>query len=142
MPILTSDQLVDRIDPSLAVDRILTPAERHGFKQFCLVGRFDGAQPADWIDEAMNADAYAEHIDPWWKAFGDQFMSELTHRHPLPEPLLRKLLGAAMYAVYGLASAYLGRPRRTAMELASDAALWTAGYAERCGWERPDPDAA
>lgn len=140
------ETLFDRIDPALAVDRALTAAERTAFLEFCLVGQFDGAQPADWIAEAQNGDAYAEHIDRWWRQSGDLVVAYLTARHELPEPVTRALLSASLYAVFGIASATIGpdlaaQGRRTYIELASGAALWVRGQAEAYGWQ-PQHDTA
>ncbi len=131
---ITDTALAERIDPALAVDRALTAAERAAFLGFVLVGQYDGAQPADWLDEADNADAYAEPIERWWTQHGQKAVDYLRVLHELPVPLLHRLLGTALRATFAMASATLGEPRRTHIEIASGAALWARGYAEALGW--------
>jgi hypothetical protein len=134
MTAITSEELTVRIDPALAVDRALTAAERSAFLQFVLIGSYDGAQPADWLDEADNSDAYGEHIDRWWEQHGDKAVAYLQVLHELPEALTRRLLGSALRATFAIASATLGERRRTHIEIASGAALWARGYGEALGW--------
>lgn len=149
MPTLTDDALTERIDPALAVDRALNAAERAAFFEYRLVGQYDGAQPADWIAEAQNADAFLEHTEPWWENHGDRAVAYLMALHELPETLTRRLLSAALYSTFGISSATLGhedhtvgeRRRRTHIEIASGAALWARGYAEALGWTPPGPSA-
>lgn len=126
--------LFERIDPALAVDRALTAAERVAFFEHLLVGQFDGAQPADWISQAQDADAYLSQIEPWWAQYGDKHIAYLMTMFELPEQMTHKLLSAALYVTFGLSSATLAQPRRTHSEIASGAALWARGYAEALGW--------
>jgi hypothetical protein len=144
MPTVTDEYLIDRIDPALAVDRALNAAERAAFFGYCLTGRWDGAQPADWISEADNADAYLDIIEPWWERYGDKALAYMLTLYELPEALTRRLLTSALYATCAITSATLGHEdapavgdmarRRTHIEIACGAALWARGYAEALGW--------
>lgn len=134
MPTITPAALTACIDPALAVDRALTAAERTAFLEFVLIGPYEGAQPADWLYEADNSGAYAEHIGPWWEQHGDKALAYLQVLHELPEELARRLLGCALRATFAIASATLGERRRTHIEIASGAALWARGYGEALGW--------
>lgn len=138
---ITDAELIGRIDASIAVQRALTAAEEGAFRQFVLVGQFDGATIADWISIARDADAFIAVTEKWWRRAGDAAVAYLAARHELPEDLIRDLLGAALYATCGYASATLAEEpwsttvRRTHIEIASGAALWVRGYAEALGWE-------
>lgn len=129
---ITAEALTDHIDPPLAVDRALNAAERAAFFEHRLIGEFDGAHPADWIDEANNA--VLDQVECWWSTHADKALAYLTTLHELPEPLTQGLLSAALYATYAIADADLGERRRSAVEIASGAALRARGYAEAIGW--------
>jgi hypothetical protein len=135
---MTDDQLTDRISHELAIDRALTAAERAAFRAYALVDQFAGAEPADWISEAYQRDAHLDIIEPWMDEHADRVVAELRERHGLPDRMLRLLLVHALDATIAIASADLGERRRTHVEIASDAALWARGYAERCGWNPPE----
>jgi hypothetical protein len=134
---ITADELAGRIDVTLAVEQILTPAERGAFRRHVLVGPFQGADPSDWIDEAMNADAMLDRIEPWWAEHGDATAQALAQRYRLPRTLASGLLSAALYAAFAIASADLGERRRGPAEIAAEAAAWTLGFAFRLGWIPP-----
>lgn len=138
---MTAEQLTDRIDPALAVDRVLTPEEREVFTKTHLGGRFEGAGVADWLDQALDSDAYVQQTDPWWEQYGDRSVDRMRRRFGLPVRLCRNLLGAALVFNVSIALASAGT-LRTHIEIADDAALWTLGYAERCGWTPGDEPAA
>jgi hypothetical protein len=127
-------------DTTIAVDRALEPREREALTQAVLVGRHAGAEPADWIDDADNCDAYLHLIEPWFERFGDAVTAEVAARHQLPPRLTRNLVGHALYAGIGagiitsnnfllgeVSDAYVA-------DLAGRAGLWVRGYIERAGW--------
>jgi hypothetical protein len=137
---MNDNQLIDQIDPALAVGMALNAAERTAFGQFCLVGKFDGATSAEWLHYADEHDAYEGHIDPWWEKNAADCIAYLRDLYPLPERILARLLRHALYATFGISSATLqgdrwSEPgRRTHVEIASGASLWVLGYAEAAGW--------
>jgi hypothetical protein len=137
---ITDGELSRRVDPAIAVDRALNAAERGVFLTHYLVGGYEGAAIADWIDEARNADHFAGQLDRWWQRAGDDTAAYLMTLYELPELLTRGLLSAALYAVFAITSAALEAQRasrgcRGHVEIASGAALWARGYAEALGWE-------
>lgn len=135
MPTVTDQYIAERIDPFLAVDRALTAAEREVFLADVLVGQFQGAQPADWIAEADNSDAYLPQIESWWFHYGDKNMAYFRTMFELPEALLRRIITASLYAMIAVtASSKPGLHRRTHVEIAAGAALWARGYAEALDW--------
>ena len=140
---ITDEWLTERIDPALAVDRALTGAERTAFLEHILVGQYDGAQPSDWIDEAGNADAYGAGIGSWWDRYGDKALDVFLVNYELPEVLTRRLLNAALVAMYGMVGSKMTTDhRRTPIEIAAGASLWARGYAEALGWAPGTPGAS
>jgi hypothetical protein len=128
-------------DPALAVDRALNAKERQAFTEAVLVGPHDGAYPADWIDEAMNADAFIELTEAWWERFGTPCIQQVAANSGLPQQAAYGLIGAALYA--GIGSRVLNENNflladvsdTYVVDLAERAALWARGYAEHAGWE-------
>lgn len=132
---MTSDQLAERVDPAIAVERALTAREEGVFLEHVLVGGFQGARPADWLDEADNADAYCGEIDAWWEESGDTALAYLLTLHELPERLTRRILATALTASIAITRAgQVGAWRRTHIEIASGACLFARGYGEALGW--------
>lgn len=84
--------------------------------------------------EPHEHDAFLGDIEPWMDQHGDRITGELTARHGLPKRVAGQILIAALYATFAVASADLGEPRRTCVEIANGAALWARGYAEALGW--------
>lgn len=131
---ITDEMLEARIIPALAAERAMTVAERATFAALHLAGQFNGAQVADWIDEALNCDAYLGPAEKWWAQNGDAALAQLVDRHQLPERITQKTLYAALYATLALVGGDLNRPHRSTLALAHDAALWARGYADALGW--------
>lgn len=129
-------------DPTLAVDRALNAKEREGFTQM-LVGQYDGAQPADWIAEASNADAYGELVEAWFGRFGTPCIQQVARDSGLPQSAAFDLLNAVVYAAVGTGvlnetNFLLAAVSDTyVIDLAERAALWARGYAEASGWTAP-----
>lgn len=139
---MNDDQLTERIDPSLAVDRALTVAEALAFRQHALAGVYAGAEPSDWISYAIQSDANLDIVEPWMARHADEYIAALRERHALPDRLTRRIIVAALYASIPLGRAELGEHRRSVIQLAGDAMLWARGYAERCGWTPNTRDVA
>jgi hypothetical protein len=59
-------------DALMAVAHSLTVAEAATIRAFAAASRMDGAEPADWIAEADNADAYLDRIEPVFAEHGDE----------------------------------------------------------------------
>ncbi len=135
----SGDAVANGVDPALAVDRALNDTERDRFRTRVLAGPYDGMEPADWLDEAMNADAYEQQIGQWWDALGDMTVAAIRDQHGLPEKLTRGLVHAAAYAHHAIRDTAdpdgLDLPRATE-KIAAAAALWARGYAEGRGWSR------
>lgn len=138
--VITDEELTRQVEPNIAVERALNATERQAFMEYQLVGFYDGAQIADWISDAADADKYLEIVEKWWERAGDAAVAYLMTLHELPEPLTRSLLGAALYATCGIGAVAIGPEpwsvggRRTHIEIASGAALYARGYAEALGW--------
>jgi hypothetical protein len=127
--------IFERIDAAVAVARALTAAEEGAFMQHLLVGRYEGARPADWITDAEQGDSFLTEVESWWEKYGDKAMAYLMTLHQLPASLVRRLLNAAVYASLALDSTGLTTvQRRFQSEIAGGAALWARGYAEALGW--------
>lgn len=125
----------DRMPVAVALDRILTPEERARFQtEFLSAGPYQGAEPADWIEEAADADAYLGVIEEWMDANNETYMPQLLMY--LPADVARALLWRAVYAWLPVLQ---GSPpaggARNPGELALDAATWLRGYAEGRGYE-------
>jgi hypothetical protein len=122
---------------ALAVDKALTPSDREVFMAR-LVGRWQGAQPADYIDQMYNADAELAHTEPWWETQGDDARAAVVKRTGLDKDQATVLLGLVLCA-------HLTVVRRPLTELwqpidqvplvehAERAAMWLAGYAYATG---------
>lgn len=119
---------------SLAVDRALNLEERRVFHECYLSGSYNGAQPADWIEQARENDAHLDRVEPWWDNHGDKAVAEMVAQLGLPEDTVRSLLNAALYATIAVNGAIPEDRRRAVAELATAAGLWTLGYAERTGF--------
>jgi len=132
-----ADEIFERIDAVLAVDRALNMAEEGVFLEHLLVGSYEGARPADWIGDAEDADVFQAEIGSWWEEYGDKALAVLMAVHELPEPLVRRLLNAALVAMFATAGKLPTDRRETHIELAGRAALWARGYAEALGWAPP-----
>lgn len=136
---ITDEALTERVDPALAVDRALNDRERRLLHDRTLVGPYRGAQPADWISEADNADAHLDVVEPWCERYSDLAVNSVRSEHPLPDRLLRRLVVSALYARIGIRHGIPDVPQVT--DLAHRAALWARGYAEAAGWHPPEaPD--
>jgi hypothetical protein len=59
-------------DALMAVARSLTEAEADGIRAFAAACGLDGAEPADWIAEADNADAYLDRIELMFTEHGSE----------------------------------------------------------------------
>lgn len=131
---VAADRLYDRLPIALAVEHALTPAEQAAFTDLALVGGYDGAAIADWIEHAADQDAHLAEIEAWSVANGDAAIDDLVARYRLPE---RVAAGLAVRAVY--ATIVLGRSdldvARGPHPIARDAALWLRGYAYGRGIE-------
>jgi hypothetical protein len=85
-------------DALTALARVLTPDETAAIKAYAvsLSTSWDGAEPADWIDAADQADAYLDRIEPFFEA-------HLGHDLKWHFPELRGAkLGGVRYALYAL----------------------------------------
>lgn len=133
MPNITAEDLTERIDPALAVDRALTGEDRTRLTERVLVGPMSGAEPADWISEADNADAYLDIVEPWLRQRGEKRRDTLAARHELPTRLTHRIYVSALYACIGAGTADPNAPGAVYV-LADRAALWARGYADALGW--------
>lgn len=133
--------LTDRLSAELAVDQALNPVERAAFRKHILVGPYDGAEPADWIAEAIDRDANLDIIEPWMDEHGDKMAAVLRLCVPLPEEVATQILVAALHAKIVLGNVLPGTDhRRMAVEIAGDAMLWARGYAFGIGWTPEETD--
>lgn len=135
---MSDRQLCERISPELAVDRALTPAERLIFRRHALVGQYEGAAPADWIADQVDRDAHLGKVTAWMCEHGNRATAALMHHHGLPKLLVIKLLSRAVYATIAMPPTGVSPWPRSPWEIASHAALWARGYAERSGWTPPE----
>lgn len=122
------------LDPALATDHVLHPDERTIFTNHIrAIGR-DGMEPADYLDEADDTDAYCGPIDDRWEAAdGDQAVAVLAGQTRLPRSLCRRLLADAVAAciVLGLVDPGNIGPAAAPLDLATRAAWWARGYTDR-----------
>lgn len=131
---------LQHLDPDIAVDRALRPADRALFTEQILKGRYAGAQPADWISEAHNADHAIELVGDWWRLHGEPVTAAVADVSGLPPELVRRIVVSALYAMIGA-----GRVRpgisisHLVHRLAERASLWARGYAEATGWSPDTP---
>jgi hypothetical protein len=132
---VTDALLTDRLDENLAVDQALNTVERAAFRRHLLVGAYDGAEPADWLAEAIECDAELAIIEPWMAEHGDRFIAVLRERNSLPVPVTTQILLVALHVKIALSNFIEGTDRqRMAVEIAHDAMLWARGYAFGIGW--------
>jgi hypothetical protein len=122
---------------AVAVDRALTPVERAAFRARSVGTGYDGAEVADWIEDAVDSDAYLDVVEPWMDEHSWAALAELTVS--LPSEVASALLWRAVYAWVPYAwipETDLGGDKpRTPDAIARDAALWLRGYAEARGFE-------
>lgn len=129
------------VDPYVAVDRALNPMERETFASRQLHGRMHGANPGDWLDQADDADAFLEVIEPWWEQHGADTISAVVLRSELPQRLAHRLVSSALLACIGMGIVDTHTPAQSYVyALAERASLWARGYAERDGWSPADPE--
>jgi hypothetical protein len=130
--------LSDRIDPTIAVDRALTAENRALFSSL-LAGPWQGAQPADYLDEAINTDTYAGSVEQWWssqQATTTEYLAgRIATEYDLPEVLADRLLHTAVVACIVLGWLDKLGSGEAAVELAGRAALYARGMADALGIE-------
>jgi hypothetical protein len=131
---VAADRLYDQLPAALAVEHALTPDERAAFAAQALVGQYDGAAIADWIEDAADRDGYLGQIEAWSVASGDAAIADLVARYGLPERVAAGLAVRAVYATIVLEHADLDVARGP-HPIARDAALWLLGYAYARGIE-------
>lgn len=87
----------DLIDPALAVEQVLTDAERTAFTERVLYGPYAAMSPADWMTDARDADYALNIVDGWWDehpGVDESLAGELG----LPVEYVVGLLSCALYA--------------------------------------------
>jgi hypothetical protein len=134
--------LISRVDPTIAVDRALNAEDRIRFMAR-LVGPWQGAQPADYLDEANNADAHAAAVDDWFaglnKDSGKFLPAQLAAAYGIPEVLASGLLNTAVVACIVLDRLDRAGGAQAPVELAGRAALYVRGIADALGVQPPEP---
>lgn len=131
--------LLDQVNAHVAVDRALDAFEEGMFLTHLLVGPFDGARPADWLDHAAEGDEYDYQISTWWFLRGEPTVNYLQLRLQLPEILCRRILRAAALATFAVAGHTPPKNNLDIPQLAVAAGLWARGYAEGLGWGPQGP---
>jgi hypothetical protein len=109
---------------ALAIDRSLSPSVRVKFERK-LTGPWQGAQPADYIDDARNTDAYVHVTEPWWSTHGNDAVIYITSVTDLPDRDAIALLSCALIALIATRA-----PLRIDLveHFAERAACWKMGY--------------
>jgi DNA-binding CsgD family transcriptional regulator len=130
---VTAESLTGRVCAAGAVERALSSEQRITMFEQVLVARWDGAAPADWIEEAADADAYPGIIGPWLEARGRKCAEVLACKHELPVRFAHTLYTHALYACVATGEADPTQPGPV-YALAERAGLWARGYAEALGW--------
>jgi hypothetical protein len=116
-------------DPVLAVDRAMRPHARQFILDRLRGTPMEGATVADYIDEAINRDAYLEHTEPWFERANDSAQVLLADEYPdVALPYLSRLVTAALMAEV-VHHGHAPRGIREVVELAGRAACWAEGYA-------------
>jgi hypothetical protein len=132
-------------DTTLAVDEALSGDERQLFTAVVLVGRYQGAEPADWIADAANADAFLDMVEPWWDRFGQACVAQIVDRYDLPPGVAKRLVGAALYAgiatniIHGGNYLLIHVADVYVLDLAGRAALRARQAIDASGWVAPPP---
>jgi hypothetical protein len=108
-------------DPALVVDHVLSFPEREAFTRRVLG---DGREPADWIDQAMQEDAYLSVVEPMSPLVRSALAEILGHDGRSPAEV--DLVPAAVYACLGMKGRDFSP--MTAALLAARAAAWIDGY--------------
>lgn len=121
-------------DPAIAVDRALDAAERAAFMER-LAGPWEGAQPADYIDEALNADVHAAEVEAFWASTHgfDFHAGMLADDMGVPADVARAILSAASVACVAIGQlGKWGNP----YSLGYRAGKWARGYLAATGAEK------
>jgi hypothetical protein len=116
-------------DPVLAVDRAMRPHARQFILDRLRGTPMEGATVADYIDHAINADAYLDLTEPWFERAKGSAQEILAYEYPDVEArYLTRLVTASLMAEV-LHHGHAPRGIREVVELAGRAACWAEGYA-------------
>lgn len=120
------------IGAEVAVERALSAYQLHAFEQL-MGGQWEGARPADYIDAAIDADAYLAERERWWEAHARVVVDAVATDRDTPTEAARDLVRAALVALVALGElpAALAEQAEPVRRLAELAAAWLSGYA--CG---------
>jgi hypothetical protein len=130
--------LADRVDPAVAVDRALPAEDRVRFMAR-LTGPWHGAQPADYLDDAINNDAHTGAVEDWFAGVNqgsEKYLpAQIAVAYGIPEPLAARLLHTAVVACIVTDQIDRAGGAQAPIDLAGRAALYTRGIADTLGIE-------